>query len=56
MKNLKTPVFRLSHLVLVQPGKNKKGHSLMGTPFYLNGSPGWTRTNNPAINSRMLHH
>ena len=36
---------------------NIKGHSpRSANSLYLNGSLGWTRTNNPAINSRMLHH
>ena len=96
-EDLKTPVFRLSLLVLVQvkkapagwrfaltgevppvypierPGRNLRSSphpfSTQGKhkskkalaenrrrPFIFNGSPGWTRTNNPAINSRMLHH
>ena len=34
----------------------KKPDPSLREVWFVYGSPGWTRTNNPAINSRMLHH
>lgn len=34
----------------------KKGLEPDSTPKYRKNSPGWTRTSNPSINSRMLRH
>jgi site-specific DNA recombinase len=45
------------HPLQQKPLKKQREPLISGVPSTsMNGSPGWTRTNNPAINSRMLHH